>query len=120
MQNTTTETKSNLLVCKCGCGQGLNNTVSTYRPGHDAKHVSVLGACSFTNRAALTSGDDFFAQSFLNPRKQLPSIALQKKFTRPVFTPLEKDANPKAPRITLDKQEIENALYAKTPAYRLV
>src|SRR5690625_110633 len=82
MQNITTETKSNLLVCKCGCGQGLNNTVSTYRPGHDAKHVSVLVSYLFTNKDALSSGEDFFAQSFLYHRKQLPSIALQNKFTR--------------------------------------
>ena len=120
MQNITTETKSNLLVCKCGSGQGLNNTVSTYRPGHDAKHVSVLVSYLFTNKDALSSGEDFFAQSFLYHRKQLPSIALQNKFTRAVFNLLEKDAKLKTPKINLDKQEIDNALHAKTTAYCLV
>src|SRR5699024_1700116 len=101
MQNTTTETKSNLLVCKCGCGQGLNNTVSTYRPGHDAKHVSVLVSYLFTNKDALSSGEDFFAQSFLYHRKQLPSIALQNKFTRAVFNLLEKTLSAKPQGSTL-------------------
>ena len=120
MQNTATETKNNLLVCKCGCGQPLANTASTYRPGHDAKHVSVLISYLFTNKDALSSGEDFFAQSFLHHRKQLPSIALQNKFTRVVFNRLEKDAKLKTPKINLDVQEVNDALYAKTTAYRLV
>src|SRR5690625_4050724 len=120
MQNTTTETKSHLLVCKCGCGQGLHNTVSTYRPGHDAKHDSVLVSYLFTNNDALSSGEDFCAQSCLYHRKRLPSIALQNKSTRAVFNLREKDARLKAPKIDLNKQEIDNALHAKTTAYRLV
>src|SRR5690625_7958513 len=109
MQNITTETKSNLLVCKCGCGQGLNNTVSTYRAGHDAKHVSVLVSYLFTNKDARSSGEDFFAQSFLYHRKQLPSIALQNKCTRAVVNHLEKDAKLKSQKLNLDKQENDNA-----------
>src|SRR5690625_4603880 len=115
MQNTT-ETKSHLLVSICTCGQRLYSTVSTFRPSHDDKHVSVLVSYLFTNKDALSSGEDFFAQSFLYHRKHLLSLALQNKFTRAVFNLLEKDAKLKTPKINLDKQEIDNALYAKTTA----
>ncbi|AZS08036.1 hypothetical protein SEA_GREENHEARTS_57 [Arthrobacter phage GreenHearts] len=31
-------------LCKCGCGTNVNGRKATYRPGHDAKHVSRLVA----------------------------------------------------------------------------
>ncbi|AYD81749.1 hypothetical protein Moki_53 [Arthrobacter phage Moki] len=31
-------------ACKCGCGTNVNGRKATYRPGHDAKHVSRLVA----------------------------------------------------------------------------
>lgn len=33
---------ADLPVCRCGCGEVLNNRKSAYRPGHDARHASAV------------------------------------------------------------------------------
>lgn len=67
MNNTATDTTTTTAVaCKCGCGRP---TGSTYAPGHDAKHVSLM------IQEVLAGDTDREAA-----RAQLPSMALRIKF----------------------------------------
>ena len=65
MSTSTTTTAAGSVLCKCGCGLTTSNV---YRPGHDAKHVSIL-------LEAVLSG----ATTREEARKELPSAALQIK-----------------------------------------
>ncbi len=64
----------------CACGCGLPTGKSLYRPGHDAKHVSVLVADFFANRESWRSTEDQFVQELLGRRDHLTSYALKNKF----------------------------------------
>ena len=65
-------------ACTCGCGI---ETKSTYRPGHDAKHVSILLAGIFARRNEWgIEGEDLLIELAEDARAQLPSTALKVKF----------------------------------------
>ncbi|WP_341998586.1 hypothetical protein MRBLWH7_000350 [Microbacterium sp. LWH7-1.2] len=65
-------------ACACGCGQEVGKR-AMYRPGHDARHVSVLVAELFNT---IQDGGKVTKQMIASSAKSLPSAALQAKFTR--------------------------------------
>lgn len=65
--------KSQKINTECVCGCGLHTSGTNYRPGHDAKHVSVL--ISYY-KAKTHNLDDL--------QVMLPSIALRNKLVRAI------------------------------------
>lgn len=64
--------------CNCGCGEAIGRRAS-YRPGHDAKHVSRLVAELFNT---IQDGGKVTPAMLTSAAKSLPSAALQAKFRR--------------------------------------
>jgi len=72
--NNTTSTPAQSVACNCGCGEVVKNA---YRPGHDARHVSILvsnwiRAYEVSEGAATHEVDDAM--------RRLPSAALKAKY----------------------------------------
>ena len=68
-------------TCKCGCGQEIGPN-ATYKPGHDAKHVSILIAdCIHQIEFEGNSGNmTKMVDTIIEYRDRLPSIPLRNKF----------------------------------------
>lgn len=65
--------------CFCGCGTPIASAKAIYRPGHDAKHVSVLLAEIFAQRWAWYDSEDELVALFIQTANRLPSGALRVK-----------------------------------------
>lgn len=65
--------------CFCGCGTPTSSAKAFYRPGHDAKHVSVLLAEIFAQRKVWHDSEDELVALFIQTSAQLPSGALRVK-----------------------------------------
>lgn len=75
--NTTTTAPTTAATCLCGCGQEVN---SVYRPGHDAKHVSILLAELYDAlRSEWAQDEDKFVELYMERYRKL-SGALAVKF----------------------------------------
>lgn len=74
-KTTATETAR---PCTCGCGLGIT-TKALYKPGHDAKHVSVLVAELLNT---IQDGGKVTKQTIAAQAKRLPSEALRAKYQR--------------------------------------
>ena len=77
IQNTTS-TGTN---CLCGCGEIAKGT---YRPGHDARHVSILIGAVLDGYTSPTTA-----------REELPSLALRNKFDQALANRQAKKASSK-------------------------
>lgn len=60
--STKTSTKDTARECACGCGIAIT-TSATYKPGHDAKHVSVTLAYIAAGNLTPAQGLAIFADS---------------------------------------------------------
>lgn len=76
-KNLTAGVDSN--SCYCGCGTPTSSARSIYRPGHDAKHVSVLLAEIFAQRKVWHDSEDELVALFIQTASRLPSGALRVK-----------------------------------------
>lgn len=89
MNTKTNTTQTPVNTCACGtCGQQVGPK-ATYRPGHDARHVSVLVA---TLQNSIADGREVTKATITTTAKQLPSEALRGKFIRAAERMLAKEA----------------------------
>lgn len=124
MSDTTTKTSAPakdttpLAKCLCGCGQTVSNRKAFYRPGHDARHVSVLVADlrKADERGIIDVKGDGYKSAF----ETLPSEALKEKFGNAVHNSNEKmqakvdRQDAKIRRQTNGKDPSESVTYTKT------
>lgn len=75
-------------TCKCNCGQTVGPK-ATYRPGHDARHVSDL-------LATIIEHQEF--EMIEAYQKDLPSVALRAKFAKAVENYLGRQSKKSAGR----------------------
>lgn len=106
MSNSTAATTGHL--CICGCSQIITSK-ATYKPGHDAAHVSfllqgLLNEEADQGRAAVTTA------LIRGEAKNLPSEALQAKFLRAA----ERLFAAKAPKAPKAKREVVEILDSGT------
>lgn len=76
--NVKATTANTAHACTCGCGLPIT-TKALYKPGHDARHVSVLVAELFNT---IQDGGNVTKQMIASSAKALPSAPLQAKFFR--------------------------------------
>jgi len=87
--NTTDTKTADVKTCKCGCGRAVTGN---YRPGHDAKHVSVLIAELWSNpqwRSPETGDVATAAAMTMTAYRNLPSVPLQVKFNNALARKIE-------------------------------
>lgn len=83
MSNTQSTATKTVPTCLCGCGLPLGGK-SSYRPGHDAKHVSQLLAVVKEETKKNVSTADEFASLVGTAAGQLTSAALRAKLNSAV------------------------------------
>lgn len=83
-------TESTTTTCKCGCGQRTTSG-STYRPGHDAKHVSMLIKTLWDLDAFRGNDAPAAAITTQTALATLPSSALKTKFMAALTRKVEKE-----------------------------
>jgi len=76
--NMNSKAPKTIGTCNCGCGEATGPK-AMYRPGHDAKHCSMLLAYLENDQA---DGKKITTREIAGLAKQLPSAPLQAKFTR--------------------------------------
>ena len=86
--NVQTEAKA----CACGTCHEAVSPKATYRPGHDARHVSYLVAGLFND---IQDGRKVTKQMIASTAKSLPSEPLRAKFTRAAERMVAKATEPK-------------------------
>lgn len=86
--------------CLCGCGTPIGSR-ATYRPGHDARHASLVGQAA---AEAYAKGE---TSSVLDPEmfEDLPSTALRDKAARIALRLAEKGKNRKTTKVKAEKFE---------------
>ncbi len=89
--NTKATAASTAHACTCGCGLPIT-TKALYKPGHDARHVSVLVAELFNT---IQDGGKVTKQMIATSAKALPSAPLQAKFHRAAERMVAKATEPK-------------------------
>lgn len=74
----STETNTEARTCTCSCGEPLGPK-ATYRPGHDARHVSMLLGGLYN---VIQDGGKVTQRMIDAEAKALPSEALQRKLRK--------------------------------------
>ena len=99
MSNTNTAAAQGHF-CLCGCSQVIT-TKATYKPGHDAAHVSYL-LQGLLNEEADRGREAVTDKLIRAQAKELPSEALQAKYLRAADRLFNKPVKPAKPAKTAD------------------
>ncbi|GAA3020194.1 hypothetical protein [Microbacterium dextranolyticum] len=90
--NTKATTQTEAKACACGTCHEAVSARALYRPGHDARHVSVL-VQGLVNDIA--DGRKVTKQMIASTAEELPSEPLRAKFTRAADRMVAKATEPK-------------------------
>ncbi len=104
--NTKTTTNTEARACACGTCHLAVSAKATYRPGHDARHVSYLVAGLFND---IQDGRKVTKAMINQTAKELPSDALRAKFVKAAERMVTQATAPKPePKAKADAEEATN------------